>query len=298
MSVSFLLSIRLSYLLHFFLLGVDIEKGNVKWCGKKATAVGDQQDYAQFVKTFQTLTGIDLAKYKEAQMKRRITSLYEKRGFSSFRAYTKGLQAEKSLLIECVDRMTINVSEFFRNPTQWGIFQQDILPAYASKQNSPVSVWSAACSTGEEPYTLAMILSDLYPLSKLKVLATDLDNTVLEHARHGIYTEKAIREVDKSYRDLFLEQKGILFHVKSELKRSVQFQKHNLLHDPYPKQMDCIVCRNVLIYFTEEAKEKVYRSFHESLKQGGVLFVGSTEQMFHPERFGFRSIRPFFYEKI
>ncbi|AGN36843.1 protein-glutamate O-methyltransferase CheR [Bacillus paralicheniformis] len=252
-------------------------------------------NYSFFVDKWKKITGVDLALYKEAQMKRRLTSLYEKKGYGDFREFALALEKNEALLQETLDRMTINVSEFYRNYKRWEVLEKTILPLL--KPAKTLKVWSAACSTGEEPYTLSMILSRQKGLSDYQIIATDIDDKVLAKAKEGVYQERSLQEVPKEIKELYFTQDGNRFAVKDEIKKNIRFQKHNLLADAYEKDFDIIVCRNVLIYFTEEAKEKIYHKFSGSLKNNGVLFVGSTEQIFNPEKYGFQSTDTFFYQK-
>ncbi|MBC8623260.1 MULTISPECIES: CheR family methyltransferase [Bacillus] len=252
-------------------------------------------NYSFFVDKWKKITGVDLALYKEAQMKRRLTSLYEKKGYGDFREFALALEKNEALLQETLDRMTINVSEFYRNYKRWEVLEKTILPLL--KPAKTLKVWSAACSTGEEPYTLSMILSRQKGLSDYQIIATDIDDKVLAKAKEGVYQERSLQEVPKEIKELYFTQDGNRFAVKDEIKKNIRFQKHNLLADAYEKDFDIIVCRNVLIYFTEEAKERIYHKFSGSLKNNGVLFVGSTEQIFNPEKYGFQSTDTFFYQK-
>ncbi|MCA1054639.1 protein-glutamate O-methyltransferase CheR [Rossellomorea aquimaris] len=254
-------------------------------------------DYNDFVQGIKRKTGIDLSLYKEAQMKRRLTSLYEKKGFGSFQEYYKTLCMDDVQMAEFLDRMTINVSEFFRNYKRWEVLETKILPRLLKgKQN--LKIWSAACSTGEEPYTLAMMLSNHLPLNQIKILATDLDDNALMRAKAAVYQERSLAEVPLDRKQKFFTPHGSLFKVNDDIRKTVTFKKQNLLADPFEKEFDLIVCRNVLIYFTEDAKDQLYKKFNSSLKHEGVLFVGSTEQIFNPGQYGFQSEDTFFYKKI
>ncbi|MFJ8067534.1 CheR family methyltransferase [Peribacillus sp. NPDC096447] len=254
------------------------------------------QEYEEFIRNIKMLTGIDLALYKEGQMKRRLTSLYEKRGYHSFREYYKDIQTNPGVFNEFLDRMTINVSEFYRNAKRWEVLERKILPGLLESKKK-LKIWSAACSTGEEPYTIAMILSNLVPLSQIEILATDLDENVLARAKLGIYPERSLNEVPEEIKRKYFEKKADFYRVDDEIKRRVTFKKQNLLADRFDQGFDLIVCRNVLIYFTEEAKNLLYEKFSASLKSGGVFFVGSTEQIFTPGKYQFETIDTFFYKK-
>ncbi len=243
------------------------------------------------------ITTIDLSAYKERQMKRRLDSLIKKHKFTNYDEYVKALKEKKDIYEEFITYMTINVSEFFRNTNQWEVLEKEILPYLFKKFNKNITIWSAACSTGDEPYSLAMVLSKFMPLSKIKIIATDLDDQILSKAKVGLYNEKSIVGVPKEFKTKYFEKIGSSYKVSDEIKRCIQFKQHNLLKDSYPKNVDLIVCRNVLIYFTEEAKDEIYKNFNKSLNNEGVLFVGSTEQIIQSQKYNFESEYTFFYKK-
>ncbi|UCZ54778.1 protein-glutamate O-methyltransferase CheR [Bacillus shivajii] len=253
-------------------------------------------DYVQFIDQIKRKTGIDLSLYKEAQMKRRLTSLKNKRGFQTFTDYFNELNVNPELFAEFLDRMTINVSEFFRNPSRWEALSERILPEM-TKGKRKIKVWSAACSTGEEPYSLSILLKRDYDHMSHDILATDLDEGILKRAKSGFYLERALKEVREADLKHSFIKEGAGYRVSDDTKRDIRFSKHNLLADRYEGDFDLIICRNVLIYFTEDAKNTVYEKFSNALKPGGVLFVGSTEQIFNPERFNFKMEESFFYRK-
>ncbi|MCB7070045.1 protein-glutamate O-methyltransferase CheR [Caldibacillus sp. 210928-DFI.2.22] len=256
-----------------------------------------EQDYRLFIEKVKRKTGIDLSLYKETQMKRRLTSLYQKKGFHSFQEFFQGMERDRELLYAFLDRMTINVSEFYRNRKRWDVLEEKIIPQLLSK-NRNLKIWSAACSTGEEPYTIAMVLSNFLPLSEIKILATDLDENAIQKAKIGAYQERSLQEVPEQMKRKFFFKDQNHYLIHEEVKRTITFKKHNLLADPFDKNFDLIVCRNVLIYFTEEAKNSLYKKFSASLKPGGVLFVGSTEQIFNASQYKLEPIETFFYQKI
>ncbi|WP_075982130.1 CheR family methyltransferase [Bacillus massilinigeriensis] len=254
-------------------------------------------DYQLFINNIKKKTGIDLSQYKEAQMKRRLTSLYEKKGFRSFQDFFNEISKDKELLNEFLDRMTINVSEFYRNAKRWEVLEKKILPRLLEK-NKRLKIWSAACSTGEEPYTIAMILSKFLPISQIEILATDIDENVLCRAKKAIYPERSLNEVPMDIKRKYFLQDGSFYKVTEDIKKAVTFKKQNLLSDSFGGPFDLIVCRNVLIYFTEEAKDGLYKKFSSALKPGGIFFVGSTEQIFNPGLYQFETEDTFFYRKI
>ncbi|KAA0550262.1 protein-glutamate O-methyltransferase CheR [Bacillus sp. BGMRC 2118] len=254
------------------------------------------QDYEKFIQNIKKKTGIDLSLYKEAQMKRRLTSLYEKKGYKNFDEYYQQMTTNQKLFDEFLDRMTINVSEFYRNGKRWEVLQDKIIPKLLN-QNKKLKVWSAACSTGEEPYTIAMLLSNFMPLSSISIHASDLDENAIARAKIGTYPERSLQEVPEEMKKKYFTKDGIFYKIDDAIKKTVTFKKQNLLADPFEQNYDLIVCRNVLIYFTEEAKDTLYKKFSDALRPGGILFVGSTEQIFNPSSYNFETEDTFFYRK-
>ncbi|PWU68640.1 CheR family methyltransferase [Gracilibacillus dipsosauri] len=254
------------------------------------------EEYQAFIQKVHSKTGLDLSLYKEAQMKRRLTSLRNKRGFRTFDHYFDAINKDQTLLQEFLDKVTINVSEFYRNPSRWSVLEKEILPKLKAKKDK-IKIWSAACSTGEEPYTLAIIASKFWQTTEVDILATDIDDNVIARAKQGIYNERAVQDVPEEMKKRHFIQQGNTYKVKEYIKQCITYKKHNLLADKYPTNMDLIVCRNVLIYFTEEAKNSIYHHFSKSLADDGVFFVGSTEQIFRPEKFDLRVMDTFFYTR-
>ena len=253
--------------------------------------------YEDFEKVVYNLTKVDLTAYKEKQMRRRIETLMGKWGTNDFEAYAKMLKTDSVAFDEFINYITINVSEFYRNPDQWEFLDKTIIPALISKFGKNLKIWSAACSTGDEPYSLVMALSRHLPLENIKIFATDLDKTVIGKAKVGLYNEKSIAGVPDDLKKKYFTQVGPSYQISDAIKKRVEFKEHNLLKDPYPTNYHMIVCRNVLIYFTEEAKEEVFKKFNASLADGGYLFIGSTEQIIDYKEIGYTRANSFFYER-
>jgi chemotaxis protein methyltransferase CheR len=254
--------------------------------------------YETFKESILELTNIDLNSYKERQMKRRIDSLITKHGISSYTNYVEILRTKIEFYNEFINHITINVSEFYRNPEQWKVLESEIIPFLLDIFGNKLKIWSAACSTGDEPYSLVMLLSKFMPLSDIKVLATDIDKLVLEKARIGIYHQKSLKGLPLEYiNKYFVQLDDKTYKISDDIKACVELKQHDLLKDPYPADCSLIVCRNVLIYFTDEAKTRIYNGFRQALMKNGVLFVGSTEQMLHANKLGFVSLKSFFYIK-
>lgn len=256
----------------------------------------DEKDWEQFKQKFKAKAKIDLNDYKPAQMQRRISNLMSRYGAHTYVDFFNLLDKDARLYKEFIDYMTINVTEFFRTPEKFSELESKVLPELLSK-NSKLNIWSAGCSVGAEPYSLAMILKDMTPNTKHRILATDLDVEMLAKARSGVYTNTEFKNITTSRASKYFKQAGGTYTIDEELKSCIEFKQHNLLLDKFDTGFDLILCRNVVIYFTEEAKDGLYRRFLNSLKPGGVMFVGGTEAILNFRDIGFVSYLPFFYRK-
>ena len=254
-------------------------------------------DYDGFKSSVFQLTGIDLSAYKEQQMKRRIDTLIVRHKINGYDQFVTAIKTDNTLFEEFVSYLTINVSEFYRNTNQWELLDKEYIPELIKKFGKNLKIWSAACSTGDEPYSLVMALSKHVPLSNIKIIATDLDKQIIAQAKTGIYNEKSIAGVPEDLRSKYFTKVGNSYKISDEIKSKVEFREHNLLKDPFITDCNLIVCRNVLIYFTEQAKDEVFAKFARSLRQGGLLFIGSTEQIMNYKEYSYERRNSFFYEK-
>ncbi len=254
--------------------------------------------YETFKQSIYDMTKIDLNSYKERQMRRRIEALISKHGIESFAEYVKRLKVDKAAFDEFINYITINVSEFFRNPEQWTLLEKEVFPYLLEHFGKDLKIWSAACSTGDEPYSLVMLLSRFLPLNKIKIIATDIDKQVMSKAQLGLYHVKSLKGVPEDLLNkYFTLVTDKTYQISDQIKACVEFKQHDLLRDQYPANCDLIVCRNVLIYFTDEAKNQIYADFHKALKKDGLLFVGSTEQIIQAQQIGYSNYKSFFYKK-
>lgn len=256
------------------------------------------EDYEKFKKDIYALTKIDLNAYKEKQMKRRIDTLITKNKVTNYKDYVALIRSDKEKFEQFVSFLTINVSEFYRNPEQWVMLDKEVFPNLVNRFGKNLKIWSAACSTGDEPYSLVMALSKFVPLNQIKIIATDIDQQILDKAKVGLYNAKSIAAVPADMKRKYFKQIGASYQISEEIKSRVEFKKHDLLKDAYPTGCHLIVCRNVLIYFTEEAKTEVYRKFSNSLVKDGILFIGSTEQITNYKDFNYQRLQSFFFQKV
>ena len=257
----------------------------------------EDKDWETFKQKLKQKTEIDLNLYKEAQMKRRILNLVQRSPHKTFVAYFDAVSRTKEEFAEFIEYLTINVSEFFRNADKFSKLETEIIPNLM-KSSPRLSIWSAGCSIGAEPYSLAIMMKELTPSTRHRILATDLDVEILAKARHGVYAENEIKAVTKDrLQKYFTPASEGKFAIKPDIKSMIEFRRHNLLKDRFETGFDLILCRNVVIYFTEEAKTQLYTNFFNSLKPGGILFVGATEAILNYRKLGYVSSQPFFYEK-
>ena len=170
------------------------------------------------------------------------------------------------------------------------------MPDLLAKSNK-LNIWSAGCSVGAEPYSLAMILKDRTPTVKHRILATDLDVEMLGKAKGGVYTSTEFKNISNNRASKYFKNVNGTYVMDDDIKSRIEFKQHNLLLDKFETGFDLILCRNVVIYFTEEAKDGLYRRFLSALKPGGVMFVGGTEAILNFRDIGFTSYLPFFYRK-
>jgi chemotaxis protein methyltransferase CheR len=251
--------------------------------------------YENFKRGVEKLIKINLGAYKEAQMKRRIEAFMMRNGYESYSRFLRALSKDMDLRSKFLNHLTINVSEFFRNPIQWETLQKEIIP-YILDRFKFIKVWSTACSTGEEPYSAVMVLNQFLPLHSIRVLATDIDQWVINKALVGIYNKKNLDNLPEEFRNRYFSIDNDKYVIKEEIKSCVKFKKLDLLEDEYPTGCNLIICRNVMIYFTKEIKDMIYEKFSKVLLPGGILFVGSTEHIINSKQFNLAPKKSFFYE--
>jgi chemotaxis protein methyltransferase CheR len=258
----------------------------------------EPETYTLIKKQVKSLLNIDLERYKDQQMQRRMDSWLVRIGAADWPDYFRKLRADEKELGKFRDFLTINVSSFFRDPERWQSLRTDVLPMLVKTQARGLRIWSAGCSIGAECYTLAMMLAEELPRQKHFLLATDLDRGVLVKARNrGPYTEEEIANVNASQRLSFFAPGGPPYFISETLGAQVTFREHDMLAENFEPNFDLIVCRNVVIYFTAEAKDQLYRKFANALRPGGILFVGGTEIISRAGDIGLNSKGFSFYQK-
>lgn len=250
---------------------------------------------AEFKKLSELLydrVGIKLPDMKRSLVESRTHKRLRALSLNSFIAYCDYLFSEEGLrneLWQLIDAITTNTTHFFRERQHFDILQQLVVPQWLRKRpaNKPFRVWSAGCSTGEEPYSLGMVLSECaerYDAFDFSILATDISTRVLDHARRGVYPETAIHAVSTAFkRKYFLRGKGSQkgnVCVSDALRSAVHFERLNFMNDfKLKKPRDVIFCRNVIIYFDRETQRSLLSKFCDNLTPSGYLFIGHSENV-------------------
>ena len=240
---------------------------------------------------------IDLSAYKSNQLHRRILSLMSRVGANSVEDYIALLKNDENQKQKFLDFITINVSEFFRNPEIFDEVKKKIENDLILNESN-LKIWSAACSIGAEPYSLAMILDNLKTKGRHSILATDIDSSIIDRAKRGEYVISEIKNVKNEYLQKYFTKVDDKYIIDSRIKNIVTFKKHDLILDNYENGFDLIVCRNVVIYFNQDIKNEIYKKFSASLKKGGLLFVGATESIYNYKDYGFEKASTFIYKKL
>jgi chemotaxis protein methyltransferase CheR len=256
----------------------------------------DEAGYAALTNDVRLLLGLDLSKYKPAQVWRRVLGFASARGFADPGSLVAACRLDPALKAAFRDMITINVSEFFRNPEAWQTLGSRFLPPLLAGRSS-LRIWSAGCSYGYEPYTLAMLIREQTAGVTPRIVATDVDDTILARARSSRYDETQMVGVSPARRARFFQLVDGAWEIRPELRPLVTWRRQDLLRDPFERAFDLIVCRNVVIYFTESAKAELYRRFAESLTPDGILFIGATESISMPREAGLVPLAPGFYRR-
>lgn len=258
-----------------------------------ATAVGSMQplsrsEFAAFQDLIQREAGIFLSEVKEALLVGRLSRRLRELGLRNFGAYHRLVQEDETERVRMLDAICTNETHFFREPRQFEFLERQVFPAWRAEaergeRTRTVRAWSAACSTGEEPFSVAMLLLDHLPGWNVEILATDLSTRVLEKARAALFPLERSAEIPPEYLKRFMlrgvgPQDGRM-KAGPELRAVVRFQRLNLNDESYaaPQALDLVLCRNVLIYFRPETKARVVERLLRHLSPRGHLFLGHAE---------------------
>ncbi|MFZ1755409.1 MAG: protein-glutamate O-methyltransferase CheR [Caldilineaceae bacterium] len=244
---------------------------------------------------------IDLLHYRTLQMERRLATHLQRSGHENWTLYAQSLRQQPEEARRFLKFLTINVSSFYRDSDKWDYLAGTILPKLLSRcQPRGLEAWSVGCSIGAEPYTLAMLLRELAGHRRHRIHAGDIDPVILEMAQAaGPYSNNDIRELPSDLVSHYLlARDDSHYRVCAEIRGMVHFARFDILKDRAVQMYDLVICRNLVIYFTPAMKERVFLNLAQSVRPGGVFFIGSTETIPNYGQCGFRYLAPSFYQRI
>jgi len=253
------------------------------------------RDYAKLQRDIHKTLGIDLTAYKEQQMRRRINQWLDRYRLASYDELVQTLVQDREHRAKFVEYLTINTSSFFRDTRVFDVIEEVVLPDISA--NRRPRIWSAGASIGAEVYSIAILMREARFTPGL-LLATDLDEAVLEKAKTGIYLPSQVNGMEPKYLSKYFKQlDNGNWAIADSIKNMVVFKQHDLLKHPYERNFDLILCRNVFIYFTSETQKRLITEFVHSLNPTGYFIVGSAEQIMDPASFGLRRVSYCIYQK-
>ncbi len=231
----------------------------------------------------QNRRGLDFREYRSTFIQRRIQSRFlsvklKENDYAAYESYLATHQEEWDILF---DTLTINVTEFFRDPPIWDYIERNIFRPLFSRPH-PLTLWSAGCSMGEEPYSLAILAYEMSLLSvnppPITIYASDVDPIALAKAKAGIYPQKSVLPLpSKRVKLFFTQEKDGNYKILPKITALVRFREHSYLNEPFVTNCQVILCRNSMIYLAQEAKDKALHNFHKALEVGGLLILGASE---------------------
>ncbi len=236
-------------------------------------------DYSFFKKKFRDLTGMDLNSYKDQQMERRVLQFMSRANCSDYHTYWKLLETDNKEKMRFLNYLTINTTSFFRDQSVYNNIRDKVIPEVLERKKGKIKIWSAGCSIGAEPYSLAILMAEAAP-GKYSINATDLDEQALQKAREGRFNYNQLENISAKLRGKYFNKiDDKLYEVSPDLKKVVTFKKQNLLEDSFEKGFDMILCRNVFIYFKQDTQNKLMSKFIDSLTPLGFFVIGSSENI-------------------
>jgi chemotaxis protein methyltransferase CheR len=266
-----------------------------------------EQEFKQLAEYIEQNYGIHIKKEKKLILSSRLYNELVNNNCENFTQYFEFIRSDKSgkALIELVNKITTNHTFFMREADHFNYFRENVLPYLAKTvKNKDLRIWSAGCSTGQEPYTLAIIIDDFFKNEKAlwdtKILATDISNKVLYEAINGIYGKDEVEGLPSMWRLNYFEKlDNGNYMINNKIKKEVIFRRFNLMEKvfPFKKKFHVIFCRNVMIYFRHSTKMELINKFYDIMEYGGYLFIGHTESIPRNET-GFQYILPGIYRKV
>jgi two-component system CheB/CheR fusion protein len=241
------------------------------------------EDLEQLLAFLRDERGFDFTGYKRPSLSRRVTKRLQERKVAGFGEYRRLLEREPDEFAALFDTILINVTSFFRDAAAWDYVAKEIVPRIleAREPGDPIRMWSTGCATGEEAYTLAIILAEAMGdedfRRRVKIYATDVDEDALTEGRHASFSPQQVEAVPTELRMRYFESQNSSFVFRSDLRRSVIFGRHDLVQDPPISRIDLLTSRNTLMYFDAETQRRVLANFHFALRDDGYLFLGKSE---------------------
>jgi two-component system, chemotaxis family, CheB/CheR fusion protein len=229
--------------------------------------------------------GVDVGQYRRSTLLRRFARRMQSLGIDGHGEYLDHLEVHPDEFGLLLDMLLVNVTGFFRDPQAWSVLASEVIPRLVADgaRTEPLRVWCAGCASGEEAYTLAMVLAEAMGpdevRQRVKIYATDVDEAALTRGRHGVYGAREAARIPPGLLERYFERSGASYAVRTDLRRSVVFGRHDLTTDPPISRLSLLVCRNTLMYFDVEAQAQILRRFQFGLGDGGVLFLGKTETL-------------------
>lgn len=232
-------------------------------------------------------TGFNCEQYKEAHFKRRINVRVRATSSENYKEYLRLLKRNPVEREHLINTLTINVSEFFRNPETFEVIEKEVIPFIIKSRSDSlvksIRIWSAGCATGEEVYSLAILLHRAlgrdFEKYRISITGTDIDILSLEKARKGIYLENVLKNVDTSTKENYFVKQSEAYQVSDKLRSMIRFKRHDMISESSTDRFDLIICRNVMIYFKKEIQEQLQINFHKALNRDGFFVIGKAETL-------------------
>ncbi|HEY9779632.1 MAG TPA: CheR family methyltransferase [Leptolyngbyaceae cyanobacterium] len=229
--------------------------------------------------------GFDFTGYKRSSLMRRVKARMQLLDIDSFSDYIDYLDVNPDEFISLFNTILINVTSFFRDRETWQYITSEVIPQIVARKGlyEPIRIWSAACASGQEAYTLAIVLAEALGVerfkSRVKIYATDIDEEALNQARHANYCIREVASIPEELLEKYFEHSDNVYTFRKDLRRAVIFGRHDLLQDPPISRVDLVVCRNSIMYFNASVQSKIIARFHFALNDGGFLFLGKAEML-------------------
>ncbi len=247
-------------------------------------------EFEALLRYLKTSRGFDFTGYKRASLQRRVDLRAKSVGITDYDEYMNFLEVHPEEFVALFNTILINVTAFYRDPATWTYLQQEVLPAYLERvpTERPIRVWSAGCASGEEAYTLAIVLAELLGVDefrrRVKVYGTDVDEEALQMARQASYSARSVDAVPEPLREKYFDVVGDRFVFRNDLRRAIIFGRLDVLRDAPISRLELLTCRNTLMYFNAETQARVLERFHFALNDGGVLVLGKAETLLSNSR--------------